>query len=96
MVSQTPLDVSGKLHAEPEELDEEEVTSNKELTPKKEKNTQRSKKVSLFLFFRYDRDVIIKWWLLYSLQREEPRVIEEPDDEPEAKPKKGAKKGGAR
>jgi hypothetical protein len=26
------------------------------------------------------------------LQRDEPRVIEEPDDEPEAEPKKGAKK----
>ena len=26
------------------------------------------------------------------MQRDEPRVIEEPDDEPEAEPKKGAKK----
>ena len=91
-MSQTPLDVSGKLHAEPAELDEEEESSDEEPTPKKQKSTRSSKKVSPFLFFGYQWDVIIKWWRLFPLQRDEPRVIEEPDDEPEAEPKKGAKK----
>ena len=59
MMSQTPLDVSGKLHAEPAELDEEE-SSDEEPTPKKQKSTRSSKKVSPFLFFGYQRDVIIK------------------------------------
>ena len=51
MMSQTPLDVSGKLHAEPAELDEEEESSDEEPTPKKQKSTRSSKKVSPFLFF---------------------------------------------
>ena len=50
-MSQTPLDVSGKLHAEPAELDEEEESSDEEPTPKKQKSTRRSKKVLPFLFF---------------------------------------------
>ena len=51
MMSQTPLDVSGKLHAEPAELEEEEESSDEEPTPKKQKSTRSSKKVSPFLFF---------------------------------------------
>ena len=50
MMSQTPLDVSGKLHAEPAELDEEEESSDEEPTPKKQKSTRSRKKVSPFLF----------------------------------------------
>ena len=60
MMSQTPLDVSGKLHAEPAELDEEE-SSDEEPTRKKQKSTRSSKNVSPFpFFFGYQRDVIIK------------------------------------
>ena len=54
-MSQTPLDVSGKLHAEPAELDEEESSDAQEA----EEHLKQQNGIT-FSFFGYHTYVIIK------------------------------------